>query len=128
MAGQLFWACSSGGDNPPVKTPEELLADGWKAYSSKNYHLALTDFNSAAQGNPALVDAFNGAGWANAKLNSLTASVVNFTDGLGKSPGNVQIKAGLSFVLNAQKDYASSITRALGALGADANWGFTRDT
>jgi hypothetical protein len=128
VAGQLFWACSSGGDNPPEKTPEQLLADGWKAYSSRQYQLALTDFNSAAQGNPALADAFNGAGWANAKLNSLTASVVDFMDGLGKSPGNVQMKAGLSFVFNAQKLYDSSITRAGEALVADANWVFPRDT
>jgi hypothetical protein len=128
LAGQLFWACSSGGDNPPTKTPEELLADGWKAYSSRNYQLALTDFNSAAQGNSALADAFNGAGWANAKLNSLTASVTDFNTGLGKSPGNVQMTAGLSFVFNAQKLYDSSIVRAGEALAGDANWVFSRDT
>lgn len=128
LAGQLFWACSSGGDNPPVQTPEELLAAGWKAYSSRNYQTALSDFNSAAQGNSALADAFNGAGWANAKLNSLVASVGDFNVGLGKSPGNVQMKAGLSFVFNAQKLYDSSIVRAGEALASDGNWVFTRDT
>ena len=129
LTGQLFWACSSGGgDGPPAKTPEQLLSEGWQAYASHNYTLALTDFNSAAQGNSNLVDAFNGAGWANAKLNSLAASVVDFRNGLTKNGSNVQMKAGLSLVFNAQKLYDSSIVRAGEVLAADPAWVFTRDT
>jgi len=129
LTGQLFWACSSGGgDGPPAKTPEQYLAEGWQAYAGRNYQLAFGDFNSAMQGNSNLTDAFNGAGWASAKLNSLVRSVADFRNGLAKDSGNVQMKAGLSLVFNAQKLYDSSIVRAGQALAAAPNWVFTRDT
>lgn len=128
LAGQFFSACSNDGGGPPAKTPEELLAEGWQAYAARTYQVALNDFNAAAQGNANLVDAFNGAGWASAKLNSLAASVVDFRAGLGKDPANVQMKVGLSLVFNAQKLYDSSITRAGQALSASPNFVFSRDT
>ncbi len=130
LSGLVFWECSSGGDGggPPTKTPEQYLAEGWQAYAAKNYSLALSDFNAAAQAKPSLADAFNGAGWANAKLTLLPASAADFNDGLTKSPGNVQILAGLSLVFNAQKLYDSSIVRAGEVLSAAPAWVFTRDT
>lgn len=130
MTGLVFWACSSGGGDgpPPTKTPEQYLAEGWQAYSAKNYQLALNDFNAAAQAKPSLADAFNGSGWANAKLTLLAASAAEFNIGLTKSAANVEMLAGLSLVFNAEKQYDSSIVRAGQVLSASPAWVFQRDT
>jgi tetratricopeptide (TPR) repeat protein len=112
---------------PTPKTPEQLLSEGWDAFTLKNYSLALTDFTAAIQGNTNLVDAYNGSGWTNAKLNALAASVTSFTDGLSKDTTRIAIKAGLAFVYNAQKQYQLSIDRALAVFQADPNWVFSHD-
>jgi len=90
--------------------------------------LAHDDFAAATQGDANLVDAYNGSGWANAKLNALAAAVASFNTGLGKDSVNLQMRAGLAFVLNAQKLYTSSITADTTVLGANSTWSFSRDT
>ena len=129
LALAQLWGCSSNdGGGPPAKTPAELLAEGWQAFANKNYQLAHDDFASATQGNANLADAYNGSGWANAKLNALGAAVTSFNAGLGKDSANLQMKAGLSFVFNAQKLYISSIAYDSTVLHADSTWSFSRDT
>jgi len=123
----LFWGCSKD-EGPAAKTPAELLAEGWQAYATRNYQLAHDDFAAATQGDANLADAYNGSGWANAKLNALNASVASFTTGVGRDPANLQMKAGLSFVFNAQKVYTSSIAADSMVLYADSIWSFSRDT
>ena len=124
----MLWSCSKNETGPSVVTPEQLVAQGWQAYAGRSYQLALDRFAEALRANPNLVDAYNGSGWANAKLDSLTASVAGFSSGLLKDSTNLQIKAGLSFVYNAQKQYVFSISRASQVLQADPNWRFSRDT
>jgi hypothetical protein len=112
---------------PAQKTPEQLLSEGWDAFGVKNYSLALTDFTAAIAGNANLVDAYNGSGWANAKLNALAASVTSFTNGLSKDSTQIAMKAGIAFVYNAQKQYQLSIDRGLAVFAADPNWVFSHD-
>src|SRR3989442_12388547 len=123
-----LWGCSKDEGGPAAKTPAELLAEGWQAYATRNYQLAHDDFAAATQGDANLADAYNGSGWANAKLNALSASVSSFNTGLGKDPANLQMKAGLSFVFSAQKLYVSSIASDSTVLYADSTWSFSRDT
>ena len=124
----MLWSCSKNETGPTVVTPDQLVAQGWQAYAGRNYPLAVDRFTEALQANSNLVDACNGSGWANAKLDSLTASVTGFSSGLSKDSTNLQIKAGLSFVYSAEKQYAFSISRATQVLRADTNWRFSRDT
>ncbi|HYQ87296.1 MAG TPA: hypothetical protein VES59_08665 [Bacteroidota bacterium] len=123
-----LWGCSKDEGGPAAKTPAELLAEGWQAYASRNYQLAHDDFAAATQGDANLVDAYNGSGWANAKLNVLAAAVASFNTGLGKDAVNLQMRAGLSFVFNAQKLYTSSIAADTTVLHANSTWSFSRDT
>ncbi len=127
VAGALLLAGCSSGSGPATKTAQELVNEGWQAYAAKNYASALSSFTQALQQDGGMVDAHNGAGWSNGKLNDLTAASAQFNAGLAGDTSNLQIKAGLAFVLNAQKNYASSILRARQVLQADSNWVFGRD-
>lgn len=126
-------SCSKDETPPaPPKTAPELLAEGWQGFSGHNYQLAIDRFTAALQLDPTLVDAYNGSGWANAKRDSLNASSLAFNAGLALDTGNLPMKAGLAFVLNAQRSvadhYQQSIDRANSVLLADSGWTFSRDT
>ncbi len=123
----LFASCSSNSGGPSTKTPQQLINEGWQAYAAKNYASALASFTQALQQNASLPDAHNGAGWSNGKLNNMADAGAQFNAGLALDTSNLQIKAGLAFVLNAQKNYSSSIGRAGEVLQADSNWVFGRD-
>ncbi len=127
LAGALLLAGCSSSSGPAAKTAQEYVNEGWQAYAAKNYSSALSSFTQALQLDGAMVDAHNGAGWSNGKLNNMTAAATQFDAGLAGDTTNLQIKAGLAFVLSAQKDYASSILRARQVLQADSNWVFGRD-
>jgi len=124
----MIGGCSSGGgDGPPQKTAGQLTTQGWSAYSAKNYTDASAHFAEALTLDANFADAYNGAGWSNAKLNAMSAAETSFTTGLTKDPTNVQIKAGLAFVYSVQKEYALSIQRGNEVLAADSGWSFSRD-
>ncbi len=118
--------CSSGsgggGDNAA-----QLVRDGWTAYLSADYRTAASKFDQAIALDGSLVDAYNGAGWANAKLDSLATAVVRYNDGLARDTANNEIRAGLAFVGNALKQYASSIGYASAVLQSNPSWVFSRD-
>ena len=127
VAGALFLAGCSSSSGPAAKTAQQLVNEGWQAYAAKDYSGALSSFTQALQTDGAMVDAHNGAGWSNGKLNNMTGATTQFNAGLAGDTSNLQIKAGLAFVLSAQKDYGSSILRARQVLQADSNWVFGRD-
>ena len=119
--------CSGGGSDPLDKTAAQLTAEGWQAFSVKNYPLANSKFVEALARDANFIDANNGSGWANARLNALSAAAAAFSTGRGKAPANLEIITGLAFVENAQKNYASSIIDANAVLQANPNWIFSRD-
>jgi tetratricopeptide (TPR) repeat protein len=121
-------SCSSdGGGGTTAKTPEELLAAGWTSYAGHNYAGALSYFTQAYQAKGSLTDAYNGAGWANARLGSMTAAKDRFVTGFSADSTNLQIVAGLALVYNALKDYPSSVMKANTVLQTNSTWFFTRD-
>jgi tetratricopeptide (TPR) repeat protein len=122
----MIGGCSSGGGDGQ-KTAGQVTAEGWSAYSAKNYTDASARFAEALTLDANFVDAYNGAGWSNAKLNAMPGAVASFTTGLTKDPANIQIKAGLAFVYSVQKEYALSIQRGNEVLAADSVWSFSRD-
>jgi tetratricopeptide (TPR) repeat protein len=120
----MLLSCST---SPSDKSASQLVQEGWQAYAAKNFPAALSNFDEAIAKDGNLTDAYNGAGWTNAKLGNLSTSVSRFTTGLQKDAGSLEIKAGLSFVFNAIGDYVQSLTMAQAVITANANWSFSRD-
>ena len=121
-----FLSCNSGGDGS-TPTAGELIDQGWQSYSSRSYQAALDKFNEALGMDGSLVDGYNGAGWASAKLNQLSTSLAKLTTGLSKDTSNLEIKAALAIVYNAQRTYAQSISFANRVLAVRPNWSFSHD-
>ena len=135
FVGGLVWgvvSCSNnGGGPPPVLTPSQMVAQGWQSYKQKNYQSALNSFTKAIQAQANFTDAYNGAGWSNAKLNQMPEAINQFTSGYTYSsssqPLQEQIEAGFALVSNVQKNYSLSAYWAGQVLAVDSNWIFTRD-
>ena len=123
----LVSGCSKDGGGPTQKTAEELVTEGWQAYAAKNYVKAADNFLEALKLKSSLADAYNGSGWAQAKLNHLSVADTAFVLGLAKDPASMQMKAGLAFVYSAEKKYALSVQRTNEVLASDSAWAFSRD-
>ncbi|MDI6765960.1 MAG: hypothetical protein QME52_03960 [Bacteroidota bacterium] len=122
----IFISCDKNTE-PEGKTAAQLLAEGWQAYQGKDYQLAQTRFSEALTKDANLVDAINGLGWTNAKLNKLDSAMSKFLFGLNKDTTNLEMKAGLAFVYNARKNYSSSNELALAILQSNPTWSFSKD-
>jgi tetratricopeptide (TPR) repeat protein len=122
----ILAGCNVDDTSTPV-TPQELIDNGWAQYALRNYQAALDQFNQAISADGSLADAYNGAGWSQAKLDELSGAVSDFSIGLTKQSTNPEILAGLAWVYNAQRDYATSESMALAVLQADTAWVFSRD-
>ena len=126
-------SCSGGGtgEPPPTTSPSasQLISQGWQSFAAKSYQTALDKFTSAIQTAATLPDAYNGAGWSNARFNLLSDAITRFNEGQSRSAtNNLEIKAGLALAYNAQKNYAQSISAGLLVVNTDAIWKFSRDT
>jgi len=96
-----------------ITTPEQkLTSQGWIDFAAGNYLEAVESFKLATQANSLFMDAYNGLGWAYARLDSLQLANNNFTTCM-VSEENMQIYkdacAGRSFVNLAQNQYARAI-------------------
>jgi Flp pilus assembly protein TadD len=120
--------CSSSSDGDGDKSPEQLVAEGWQAFRAKNYSEAASKFDEAANKDPHYVEAYDGAGWSYAKLNSLTSAENRFLTGLAKDSSHYEIKAGLAFLYHAQKRYNESAAIAENLLSVKIAWTFRGDT
>jgi hypothetical protein len=123
----LFCSCSSGGGGGGPESASQLTSDGWNAYAGRDYATASSKFSQAISVDGSFVDAYNGSGWSNAKLNNLASAVSVFMQGLAKDASNLEMDAGLAFVYNAQKDYVHSIESDSVVLQANPNWSFSHD-
>jgi len=123
----ILAGCQSGDGGGGGETADQLVKDGWGAFISRDYKTAVSKFNQAITMNGALVDAYNGAGWSYAKLDSLNSSVTKFDTGLLRDSVNTEINAGLGIVQNALKAYQSSIQYTRSVLQQNPSWIFSRD-
>lgn len=124
----LFVSCQKNGSDTEDKSASQLVEEGWTAFTAGDYQTAADRCNEAIAKDGDFVDAYNGAGWSNAKLTALATAVNKFNSGLVKDPNNLEMKAGLAFVYNAQKNYAQSISFATAVIQANAGWTFNRIT
>jgi tetratricopeptide (TPR) repeat protein len=116
-----------------VVTEKEALdftQDGWESMDEGRYSDAVVDFRKASELEPTLTDAWNGLGWAYARLDSPGISVGYFNTGEGFNDQSVigtEILAGRSFSNLALGEYLLAINDADGALDRSPNWVFRRD-
>lgn len=128
----LSFACKkdSGGpiEPPPPPTAAQLIAQGWTAFAAHNYAGAEAKFAAALALDGTLVDAYNGAGWSDAHLDSLAAAAAQFRAGRARAASNLDILAGLAFIHNATREYALSVNEADTLFQASpSGWTFSRD-
>ncbi len=126
LLGVLSASCSKD-NSPDNKTATQLITEGWQAYSARDYATAASDFDQALLKDASQVDAYNGAGWSNAKLFDLIKASSEFASGLARDSSNAEIQAGVAFVYSAQKNYAQSIMYALKVLTSHPTWTFSHD-
>jgi len=123
----LLESCDQGTGTDQNNDAAQLVNEGWQAYRSKQYGSAADKFAGAIEKDGGMVDAYNGGGWSNAKLNALTLAVSRFTVGLSKDSTNLDMQAGLSFVYNALKNYDWSDSLAEQVIFTDPAWTFSQD-
>ncbi|HUL44619.1 MAG TPA: hypothetical protein VLY03_09700 [Bacteroidota bacterium] len=129
LAGLQLLSCSHGDTNSAQpETATQLVGDGWQAYANQQYQTALSKFTAAIGLDGNMVDAFNGAGWASAKLGQLANAATQFGRGNVRDTNNTDILAGLALVDNANKNYSVSATDAQSLLLKNSHWFFERDT
>ncbi len=125
----VFISCNEDGTEPIVeKTASQLIAEGWTAYSNKNYQTAISKFAESIQKDATISDAYNGTGWSLGKIDSLNLSVLSFQTALTRNSSNLEAQAGLAIDYNALKNYMQSNYFALSVLTLDSNWLFSHDT
>jgi len=118
---------SDNGFTPSDKEVEELVLEGWEKFGYRGYANALEKFLEAIDKDDSYAEAYNGAGWASARLTNLSDAVNYFNQCIALSSTNADARAGLAFTYNAQKDYQSAIDQANSALGVNAVWIFSQD-
>ncbi len=112
--------------NPPA-TASELIAQGWQAFSAKDYRGAHDKFTAAIRLDSTLVEAYSGAGWSDARLNILAGAEAELALGNLRDSTNLDILGGLVIVHGAQRAYAVSAAQAVSLLAKNSGWSFLRD-
>jgi tetratricopeptide (TPR) repeat protein len=108
----------------------DFIQDGWESMDESRYRDAVVDFRKATELEPGFTDAWNGLGWAYARLDSPGISVEYFNTGESSNDQSVigtEILAGRSFSNLALGEYLLAINDANGALDRSPTWVFRRD-
>jgi tetratricopeptide (TPR) repeat protein len=117
-----LFACSS--DKNKINYAD-VISEAGESLTIGNYQEALTAFMEAQEMNPEGWEAYNGIGWCNLILDSLSESASSFSTGSTKPGAKADVFAGWAFVLNAQKDYSTSNSKSQMAISLDSSWTFT---
>jgi len=126
LSAVILVGCSNGTGSED-KSAADLTNEGWQSYSVHDYQAALSKFAEAIDKDGSYADAYNGAGWANAKSDNLSAAITSFSDGVARSALLMDLRAGIAFVYNAQKNYALSNQFANQVFQTSPTWVFTHD-
>jgi len=125
LAITLAGGCSSDGESSGSGNYQDLVNQGWSSFMTGDYQGAINSFNEAKSANQDASEPYAGTGWSMLKLDQLNNAAGEFTTGSAKSAPSADLYAGWAFVLNAQKVYGNSNTRADLALGLTPNWSFS---
>ncbi len=119
--------CGSKATSPEIKTAEELTGEGWLAFESGSFNLAVAKFDSAVMRDANFVDAYNGGGWSYAQLGDFSTSIVKFKRAIDLDANFIEAHAGASLVYHALNQFVESINEALITLGAEPDFVFSHD-
>ncbi|MEE9466163.1 MAG: hypothetical protein V3W14_11400 [Candidatus Neomarinimicrobiota bacterium] len=118
-----------------AETPD-YVGYGWELMALLDYRGAIPHFEDGAELDPTYTDAWNGLGWAYAKLGSADTSAINFVKAASanaaKSPADssivpTEVFAGLAFSKLALGEFDDAITNGKAALTRTPNWVFEHD-
>jgi tetratricopeptide (TPR) repeat protein len=92
----------------------ELARQGWLEYSAGNYEDAIDKYQEALdlEDDSVSSEAYNGIGWARARLGQSRDSIDSFKKSVTKDPANADAHAGLAGVYLADSDYEQAIAAA----------------
>ncbi len=129
IAVGLFFSCESDvGTEPSNYSPETLTANGWTQFENGEYTLALNSFKEAIRASDTYVDAYNGAGWASARLQNLTDAASYFSQCLNLDANYADGLAGNTFLSHARKNYQTAVSDGNKLATNNPNWSFSHDT
>jgi tetratricopeptide (TPR) repeat protein len=128
LVGFLVYQC--GGNGPTgfqFRNPEEFTAEGWQAFESGDYALAVAKFDSAGLSDPEFSEGLNGAGWSYGRLGEFDSSGVRFEAALGLDENFLEASAGGALAFHALNRFSESIAEANNLLNRDPNFVFSHD-
>jgi tetratricopeptide (TPR) repeat protein len=135
----MTFGCGGDGGGGPSDTAASLTAAGWALFEQGEYEAAITKFNQALGLDVTYADAYNGLGWSNAKLDSLTESLLSFGMCISYDNTMVDPYAGCTpvyrdyefptttFAEDTTANFDSALVFAQEALSRDADYEFSHD-
>ena len=131
----LLWAVTFGCRERIEPESPDFTEYGWELMAEQDYRGAIPQFEEGATLDVDYADAYNGLGWAYAKLGSADTSADNFIIGETKGDTSVvgtEILAGLAFSKLALGEFEDAVTSGKAALEKAAldgePWIFAHDT
>ena len=131
----LLWAVTFGCRERIEPESPDFTEYGWELMAEQDYRGAIPQFEEGATLDVDYADAYNGLGWAYAKLGSADTSADNFIIGETKGDTSVvgtEILAGLAFSKLALGEFEDAVTSGKAALEKAAldgePWIFEHDT
>ena len=125
----LLWAVTFGCRERIVPESPDFVEYGWELMAELDYRGAIPHFEGGAL-DLTYADAWNGLGWAYAKLGSADTSAGNFIIGARLGDTTVvgtEILAGLAFSKLALGDFLVAVDNGKAALSRETFWEFEHD-
>lgn len=104
-----------------------MTDDGWLRYAARDYRAALALFDEAQRQGCSETDAYNGKGWAFARMDSLSQALSQFSLSIDKDLSAMDALAGRSAVRLGIGDYEHAIEDAERVIAAVPAYRFPRD-
>ncbi len=126
----LLWALTFGCRERIEPESPDFVEHGWELMAEQDYRGAIPQFEEGTL-DATYADAWNGLGWAYAKLGSADTSAGYFITAEAKGDTSVvgtEILAGLAFSKLALGEFEDAVTNGMGALDRTPGWIFRHDT
>lgn len=129
IAGAALMAFAGCRERLEAESPD-YVEYGWERMAVQDYRGAIPHFEDGAELDLTYTDAWNGLGWAYAKLSSADTSVGNFITAAALTDTTIvrtEVLAGLAFGKLALGEFADAVTNGQTALTRTPNWVFEHD-